>query len=145
MAMGRVSPMHMVKCHDNLIDPPALAHTSDIMFALWKDEVKERGTNIGDLNYFLSVCIDNEVALRIIDQVAKGDLSFYPGLAFSTQEPEGKALLGTPNGVAIGYLLSQHKEVMGLRYVDSVRVFKSDCHDHAPCLMFHISKVEADT
>ncbi|KAJ4353431.1 uncharacterized protein N0V89_005160 [Didymosphaeria variabile] len=145
IALDRTSPVHRVKCHDNLIDPPVLAHTSDIMFALWKDCARARGTSIDNLHYFLSVCIDNDTALRIIREVAPSNLPFYPGVVFSTREVEGQALLGTPNGVAIGYLLSQHKAVLGLRYVDTVRVFKSESHDQLPCCMFHIAKVEDGT
>ncbi|KAL1607662.1 hypothetical protein SLS60_002597 [Paraconiothyrium brasiliense] len=108
-ALDRTSPIHRVKCHDNLIDPPVLDHTSNIMFSLWKDCAKARGISIDNLDYFLSACIDNELALRIIHKVAQRDLPFYPGLDFSTKQAEGQALLGSPDGVAIGYLLARPK------------------------------------
>ncbi|KAF2447518.1 hypothetical protein P171DRAFT_482256 [Karstenula rhodostoma CBS 690.94] len=142
IAMDRTSPTHMVKCHDNLITPPDLVHTSDIMFALWKDIAGDH--RIRDLHYFLSICIDNDVSERVIQEVTKGQLASYPGRVFSTEDPEGQALLGMPTAVAIGYLLAQHKEAMGVRFVDSVCVFKSDSQSQSPCLMFHISSGDDD-
>ncbi|KAL5372664.1 hypothetical protein DPSP01_013325 [Paraphaeosphaeria sporulosa] len=133
ISTDRMSPTHMVKCHDGLMAPPDLVHTSDIMFALWKDIAgADRIAN------FLSICIDNDISEHVIKEVMQGNMQSYPGLMFSTKDPEGQALLGTPTAVAIGYLLAQHTGAMGVRYVDSVRVFKSDSQSRSPCLMFYI-------
>jgi hypothetical protein len=35
----------------------------------------------------------------------------------------GRAILGSPNGKGIGYFLSQHKDQLGVKTVESVTVF----------------------
>ena len=39
----------------------------------------------------------------------------WPGLTFSIESDEGLALLGTPNGRGVAWLLKQHEELSGKR------------------------------
>ena len=48
----------------------------------------------------------------------------WPGLVFEIETEEGKAMLGSPNGVAAGYFLAQHKtQLGGNKYVYQVTVW----------------------
>ena len=48
----------------------------------------------------------------------------WPGLVFDIETEEGKAMLGSPNGVAAGYFLAQHKtQLGGNKYVYQVTVW----------------------
>ena len=61
-------------------------------------------------------------------------------------ETEAKALLGTPNGSGIAWLLIQHKRQLGWKMVDSVTLFWKDGHEgdlgSNPSLLFRIKDVE---
>jgi hypothetical protein len=47
----------------------------------------------------------------------------------------GQALLGTPNGSSIAYMLVQHRRYLGHKIVDKITVFD---HDDQLMLLFHI-------
>ena len=48
--------------------------------------------------------------------------------------------LGSPNGLAVGYFLAQHKRQLGGKYVSKINVFKADTNIAALiiCLLFTI-------
>ncbi|KAF2448498.1 hypothetical protein P171DRAFT_518017 [Karstenula rhodostoma CBS 690.94] len=47
----------------------------------------------------------------------------WPGIELSMDTDEGKAILSTPNGWGVAYLLAQHKAQLGLKTVDKVTIF----------------------
>jgi hypothetical protein len=47
----------------------------------------------------------------------------WPGLIFSIDSDEGLALLGTPNGRGVAWMLAQHEEVFGRKEAVEVRVW----------------------
>ena len=49
----------------------------------------------------------------------------WPGLTFSTDAPEGRLLLQTPNGKGVAWLFINHKKAFGLKYVDKIQVWQS--------------------
>lgn len=53
-------------------------------------------------------------------------LSHYPGTVFSMTSDAGKAIMGTPNGGGVAWFLVDHKNQLGVKEVESVRVFKTD-------------------
>ena len=53
---------------------------------------------------------------------------------------EGKALLGTPNGSGIAWLLAQHRKQLGDKAVKKVQLWYSITS--APNLLFHIKDVK---
>jgi hypothetical protein len=55
------------------------------------------------------------------------------GMLTSTVNP------GSPNGLAIGYFLAQHKRQLGGKYVSRINIFKADTNAAlAICLLFTI-------
>jgi hypothetical protein len=38
---------------------------------------------------------------------------------------EGKAILGSPNGRGVAFFLYQHKNILGIKTVDSVTIFST--------------------
>jgi hypothetical protein len=50
----------------------------------------------------------------------------FPGINLRMSEQGAKAILGSPNGVGVAYLLFTHKEQFGHRTVESVRVWRND-------------------
>ena len=49
---------------------------------------------------------------------------------------DGNTLLGTPNGLGVAYLLSQHRNQYGPKIVDEINVFSTD--DSALAIAYHI-------
>jgi hypothetical protein len=47
----------------------------------------------------------------------------WPGLTFPMTELPGLAMLGTPNGYGVAWLLIQHRAQFGRRTIESVKVW----------------------
>lgn len=100
---------------------PQLRSLSDLLWAGW---IRGSNPHVGNpnpanLNYMFMMWVINEETLSIMKRAlkAKGKdkYSVWPGDDFSTREPEGQALLGSPNGKPMGYLVNQRKQDMGVK------------------------------
>ena len=110
--------------HGKEIDPkdlPGLRSLSDLMWAGWV-----RGSNpaafspdVTNLKYIFMMWVINGETLSVMKRAlatkGKDKPSVWPGDDFSVDKEEGQALLGTPNGKPIGYLVNQHKLELGIR------------------------------
>lgn len=81
------------------------------------------------LRYTLHDRIDDAITLDTIEK-ATGQHPFsglapYPGEVFAGLGKEVKALVGTPSGVSIAYLVIRHKKLEQRRRVQSVRVWSA--------------------
>lgn len=102
-------------------DLPALRSLSDLLWAGW---IRGSNPHVGNpnpanLNYMFMIWIVNSETLSIMKKAlasrGKTKPSVWPGDDFDTSTPEGAALLGTPNGKPMGYLVNQRKLDMGVR------------------------------
>ncbi|KAI4621131.1 uncharacterized protein J4E87_006759 [Alternaria ethzedia] len=103
---------------------PALASSSDIAWGLWE---RMSAGNLANINYIFSHRITNEETRAIIARALEGrEVRPWPGEMFEAgMATEYWALLGSPNGIAAGYLLGQHKPQFGHnRYVSAIHVFQ---------------------
>ncbi|KAL6708398.1 hypothetical protein ACN47E_002661 [Coniothyrium glycines] len=119
---------------------PAMKQSSDLLWALWENDVRiEKQSNI---NFFLSVSIENDDTLQIIkralDQI--GTKLTRAGTIFDMSSEEGKAILGSPNAVAFAYFLIQHKAVLGTKMISEVHVIQGETEHKSPCLFFRVSR-----
>ena len=48
------------------------------------------------------------------------ELSTWPGISFDIERKEAKAILGTPNGKGVAWLLAQHRAQLGEKTVKKV-------------------------
>lgn len=140
---------------------PKLKAISDISWGFWNRAWMKRPTNerkLGDINYFIVHNIVNEETEVLISKAMElhlGDdgsptrftvLPKWPGLDFYTADKTGKALLGSPNGLAAGYFLSQHKDEIGAnKYVYGIRVFASSQPFIGPSMMMYVTDVDDDS
>ncbi|KAL8979188.1 MAG: hypothetical protein Q9205_005420 [Flavoplaca limonia] len=94
---------------------PALNRLSDMMWYVW-DSISE---DPGKLRYIGRDTITNSATEGIMDEIlqktAGNARAPWPGKTFGLDTDEGKALLGTPNGVAVGWLLIDRYREMGKR------------------------------
>lgn len=109
-------------------DLPALRTMADMLWGFWyrdNDKVK-------DIRYFWSQGVTNEDTAAIVATVLKNagqELKPWPGIEFQMDTMEGKALLGSPNGIAFAYMLIGHKEELGNKIVTKAVLFLSGEED----------------
>ncbi|KAH7091636.1 hypothetical protein FB567DRAFT_436058 [Paraphoma chrysanthemicola] len=116
---------------------PALRASSDIAWGLWN---RENSGNLKGVRKFLSVNVINEDGQAIITKALGGFPEPWPGKDFSPTTDAGKALLGSPNGIAAGFFLAQHKtQLGGNKYISKITVFRADAVGNLPNLLFWVS------
>ncbi|KAF1968726.1 hypothetical protein BU23DRAFT_258350 [Bimuria novae-zelandiae CBS 107.79] len=86
-----------------------------------------------DLRFIIRYSIQNPTTLAVIASILSARnielLPAWPGLTFPLHAEigkgyeEGVALLGTPNGAGVAYLLAQHKAQLGAKEVRKVSLF----------------------
>ncbi|KAL8787207.1 MAG: hypothetical protein Q9213_002318 [Squamulea squamosa] len=94
---------------------PALNRLSDVLWYMWNIVTNEPET----LRYLGREGIINTASKSIMDEIfvkAVGTtLVPWPGISYGLNTDEGKALLGTPNGVAIAWILIDRYRELGKR------------------------------
>ncbi|KAL9582907.1 MAG: hypothetical protein Q9212_003028 [Teloschistes hypoglaucus] len=98
----------------NLIPP--FHRLSDVQWTYWSNVA---GNNVGRLRFLGRDHIINENTTAIIKHIfrAKEDVELvpWPGLSFSIETDEAKALLGTPNSINAVFLMRDRAAVLGRR------------------------------
>lgn len=107
---------------------PAL-HWSDVVFIQWMNECQKHKDTTGqpasDLRYVFRYNITNPITHSVVAGIlSKHGQSPEPWMEckVSPNSLDGKALLGTPNGVGVAYLLIQHKKEFGSKRVGSIDI-----------------------
>lgn len=98
---------------------PRMNRWSDIVWFLW---AKKTGAFADDLRYIVKDNIVNKPTRSVIDQVfgiPANTLELqWPGKTFDVRNSDqGKALLGSPLGSGIAWVLADNKKVLGNRSV----------------------------
>jgi hypothetical protein len=99
-----------------------------VVFVEWQSQATERGLDIRELNYVFRFEISNSDTIEVIQRLFGGMYRQWPGLDFQMTHETGLAMLGTPNGRGVAWLLATHKEQFGKRTIESVTVW-SDPQD----------------
>ncbi|MCJ1443118.1 MAG: hypothetical protein MMC23_003615 [Stictis urceolatum] len=108
-----------------------LKQLNDIAWLIWQDRAKTLKLDVGNIKYYIIPDISNTPCRK-------------PATArktYSMTSDEGKALLGTPNGVAIAWILIYNVSNIPKRTVDSVTVFTDDKGKISLC--FNIGDIKA--
>ncbi|KAF1851022.1 uncharacterized protein K460DRAFT_271378 [Cucurbitaria berberidis CBS 394.84] len=118
---------------------PELRSLSDVLWGFWNRE----NPNIKNIRYYGVNMVMNEDTNKLIARALrnkKKKLSPWPGIAFSTDTDEGKAILGSPVGATIAYFLTQHKAQLGFKVVTKVTIVcdEGEGPNPDPHLFFHI-------
>jgi hypothetical protein len=134
---------------------PDLKHWSDIAWLQWTDPTATAAAGSGELKYVLRNAIENKDTLNIIDRILGGYreeknkenmwVPNWPGIDFAADSMRAQALLGTPNGHGVVWLLIEHrgKKLLGHKTVDKVTLFFTDNDERGnqPSLLFHLEDV----
>ena len=113
----------MVRNKENKMLPDIRAW-SDVVFLEWQAQAQDNGHDVQGLKYVFRYEVVNPNTVVIVEQ-ATGRLrrSLWPGLTFPMSDERGRAILGTPNGAGVAYLLATHKEQLGDKTIESVQVW----------------------
>jgi len=141
VAYENMSPpeANRLACRPRDLDVPDLKHWSDVAFLQWK----LKATEDSELRYVLRYNVLNVLTESVVKSIHTANATEtlpWPGTSYSATSLEGQALLGTPNGSSVAYLLIQHKQELGHKTVDKITVFRKD---RELMLLFHIVNVEA--
>lgn len=102
---------------------PDVYRWSDITFIEWKTQA---GARIKELHYIFQSNIMNQESKMVIERAAGGLNNLqWPGKIFEMASSEGRAILGSPNGRGVAFLLATHKEQLGQRTVERVLVWRA--------------------
>ncbi len=109
---------------DHLVPP--LNRWSDVTWTIWKEKAGDTANN---LRYLAHDAVENEatdeIAAYIFAKARNSQDVPYPGLDFGMDSREGRALLGTPNGIGTARILIDRAKELGKREL-RVKIFTSD-------------------
>jgi hypothetical protein len=133
---------------------PELKHWSDMAYLQWCDPDVSHGEN-GELKYVLRHEIQNKGTLAIMRRIEDdyrrangiedGWKPMWPGITLEADSEESKALLGTPDGHGVAWLLIQHKRQLGHMAVGKITLYLCDSAEpgsHSSNLLFHLNKIK---
>ncbi|KAH7079665.1 hypothetical protein FB567DRAFT_607027 [Paraphoma chrysanthemicola] len=126
---------------------PLFRATSDIAWGFWN---RAHNQDITNIKFIMSTTIINDDTQDIINRALKEwvppkgqqkvtEVPPWPGVTFNLHgDNEGLALLGSPNGLAAGFFLAQHKTQLGEKLISKITVFRSDTATSLPNLLFWV-------
>ncbi|KAL9011178.1 MAG: hypothetical protein Q9173_003952 [Seirophora scorigena] len=105
---------------------PALHRWSDVVWLAWT--LTAGREDRGQLRYIVRENITTKLTRRIMEYIkrARPDTDFlpWPGRLYdAATSDEGKALLATPHGVGVAYMLGDHADALGGRRYPAVCIF----------------------
>ncbi|KAH7079666.1 hypothetical protein FB567DRAFT_501906 [Paraphoma chrysanthemicola] len=135
------------KTEPSSADLPALRLQSDLVWGFWNRE--NNAESIKHINAFWTLEITNKETNAIINQCHNsysqntdpppGRTLVWPGVSFPIETIEGQALLGSPNDIAAGYFLAQHKRQLGgNKIIYTITVFRVKADDFLPNIIFWV-------
>lgn len=120
------SPQRTYKCPGAVY--PALSRWSDVVYLVWADLCGSEPDAAKKIKYFFRhhIRIDSPTVAVINEAIGgAGNLEAWPGMGFSTDTEQGKALLGTAHGYGPAWFLVNHQERLGRKKVTAVTVFQT--------------------
>ena len=102
---------------------------SDITFLAWQYFCQKQSppANVGSsLKYIIHRMVSNQSTQQIAAsaaQKAQSQLSAWPGTRLTPTSEPGKAMIGSPNGYGVGFLLASHHAIFGTKTYASVTIF----------------------
>ncbi|KAE8382211.1 hypothetical protein BDV26DRAFT_288738 [Aspergillus bertholletiae] len=145
-AEENISPAYLIAEERKKQPPPTISRLSDVYFLLWKEVAGKSEAELKNIKYFVRHHVINGASLDVALEVASGkplpprekdeprDTSMveeWPGKSYDMSTDDGKAILGTPNGVGVARFLIDHKQELGVKAPSKVTLFKTTGHTNA--------------
>ena len=104
-----------------------LRQWSDVAWLNWQHECSVAGTDVSGLKAVIRFSISNTDAEGVIATVTNGATigGYKNPMTFEAGSDNFNALLGTPNGSGVAWLLINHKAQMGPKTLSSISLFRS--------------------
>tara|TARA_R110002003_G_scaffold175_10_gene14257 strand:+ start:8401 stop:8823 length:423 start_codon:yes stop_codon:yes gene_type:complete len=109
---------------------PPLHHWSDIAYLQWlAASVSPPLMTVAPapIRYILRLGIHHPPTYSVLNKIAAKQSSktydVWPGVTFDIASEAGKAILGTPNGAGVVWMLIQRKKELGKRRIEQVTMF----------------------
>ena len=119
-----------------------------MVFLEWKDLCTgdESKGDIRGLRYVFRLLISNKDSQALVSKTLanKGaTIQHWPGTSFTRSSKEFKALLGSPNGSGVAWLLINHKMQLGKKTIAKITVFRHDgaAEDADPTMLFYLKDI----
>lgn len=141
IAIANYGPEYMIGLPENRdrhLQLPAVSRWSDVIFVEWQYETRRRPLGVGELKWLVRYNIANPTTRAVTVEALRRDGSRrtrWPGVSFPACSENFEAIIGTPNGRGIVWLLASHKREFGAKTVESVRVWLTGTRDN-PTLNF---------
>ncbi|KAK5008297.1 hypothetical protein LTR28_004175, partial [Elasticomyces elasticus] len=128
---------------------PPFGRLSDITAIVWQEGARAAGTDPRNLKYYISPQIVNGQSKDVIKQaLTNAGVPTDPPPAWPDSD-EAKAILASPNGGALAWLLIQHKAMLGVKTITAVTVFRDeggtsknpDWDAQQPYVLFEIGEI----
>lgn len=153
-AIDNYSPAYRTRNQPDFRLTP-LRQWSDVAFLEWQESCKEADdTPVSNLRKVWRVNIDNKDTQWVISNSLKHDKTpeetvlppyWKNAVTFSMESDAGKALIATPNGGGLVWLLITHRQVLGKKRIKSVRVFSHqpiiNLRNPNPDLLFELEDI----
>lgn len=117
---------------------PTLWHLSDMYFLIWHKLFQDAGLPTTAPKWIVRDHVVNSEARKVIDHL---DIGEWPGSIYTPDQDEFKALLATPNGSGVAWLLLQHKDIFGVKTVKTIRVYQNG---HSVIMILEIGDLPAE-
>ncbi|KAG7001304.1 hypothetical protein G7Y79_00032g066570 [Physcia stellaris] len=110
---------------------PKVKQWSDVTMIMWNSLA---GNRAGDLKYIFREYIITSNTRFVMEQCFQdiGEdelLKVWPGQVFKDDDPDFYALLGTPHGRSVAFLLIQHQDEFPGKSIESITVFTNSDDD----------------
>jgi hypothetical protein len=121
-----------------------LRRFSDLTYLQWAMAPTKSQSDVKNLKHVLYTPVENEPVLAIIERALSSSgqqLKKWPGMVWGANDTEAKAILGSPYGTGVSFLLFQHKKELGNKIVEKVQVWQDAAErplPRPPSLVFHI-------
>jgi hypothetical protein len=110
---------------------------SDVAFVEWETQAAKRELDIRGLEYVFPYEISSQKTLNVITVLKEEEEDLpWPGKLIIMRDGnggldlDGLAMLGSPNGYGVAYLLLQHQAQFGRRTIQSVQVWSGPDGDY---------------
>lgn len=118
-----------------------------MLFANWDNE----NPNLHNLQFYFILDVVNPQTVQIIARVLKetgfNQVPYWPGLRMDIKGEHGEAILGSPLGSTLAFMLVMHKAELGIKRVRAVTIFRDNRNSQSNVkvnLLFEIENVPAN-
>lgn len=126
MALYSKCPREALKADGRLVPGrplPELQHWADVAFVAYKEQCKLDGKPVTGLARVFRCEIKNEKTLEVVRAICAEIAGMARGMnttTFDAGSAQGNALIATPNGAGVAWVLLRHRERLGKKVIKRV-------------------------